>query len=65
MYLSAPEHSKRKPSKYRVRTVDVNDDMSHYTEDVEEHYAFSRSSSGSRDSFVYVTVGGVQENFVG
>lgn len=46
------KHSKRKPSRYRVRTVDVNEDVSHDTEDVQEHYTFSISSSGSKDSFV-------------
>ena len=58
------EHSKQKPSRYRVRTVDVNDDVSHDTEDVQEHYAFSISSSGSKDSFVHVTAGGVQVNLL-
>lgn len=35
------KHSKRKPSRYGVRTVVVNDDMCQNTENVEDHYAFS------------------------
>lgn len=54
------KYSKRKPSRYRVRTVDVNDDVCENTENVEEHYAFSITRSGAKDSFAHVTVGGVQ-----
>lgn len=54
------KHSKRKLSRYIVRTVDVNDDVCQNTENVKEHYAFSITSSGAKDSFVHVTVGGVQ-----
>lgn len=53
------KHSKRKPSRYRVPSVDVNDDVCQNTENVEEDYAFSITSSESKDSFAHVTVGGV------
>lgn len=54
------KHFKRKPSRYRVRTVDVNDDVCQNNENVEEQYAFSITSSGAKDSFAHVTVVGVQ-----
>lgn len=40
----------------------MNDDMCQNTENVEEHYAFSiiTGSSETKDSFAYVTLGGVQ-----
>lgn len=55
---NSKKNSKRKPSRYRVRSVD---DVSNNTE---EHYAFSISSSRSKDSFVHVTAGGVQVNLL-
>lgn len=38
----------------------MNDDVCQNTENVEEHYAFSITSSGAKYSFAHVTVGGVQ-----
>lgn len=54
------KRSKRKPPKYRVRTVDVNNDVCQNTEKVDEHYAFSVTNRETKSGFAHITVGGEQ-----
>lgn len=47
------KNSKWKPPDFRVRTVDMIDDVSENTENVEEYYALGITSIETIDSFVY------------
>lgn len=49
-----------KPPRYKVGTVDMNDNVCQNSENVEEHYAFSITSSETKNSFANFTVGGLQ-----